>query len=105
MAGRVGDYQTPPYSLLSTVQNTHTQVLDELERPGVEDVVRKHAAPLRRVISRAMLPQDEGAVLCDAESDEIISVTRQRSATHIGEEASPTRKVFFRSGTQEFPPV
>jgi hypothetical protein len=105
MAGRVGNHQTPPYALLNTAQNTHTQVLDELQRPGLEDVVRQHAAPLRRVISRATLPQDEGAVLCDAESDAMIRVTRQRSATHISEEASPTGQVFFRSGTQEFPTV
>jgi hypothetical protein len=105
MAGRVGDHQRPPYALLSTAQNTHTQVLNELQRPGVEDVVRQHAAPLRRVISRATLPQDEGAVRCDAESDAMIRVARQLSATHIGEEAFPKGRVFFRSDSQEFPPV
>jgi hypothetical protein len=105
MAGRVGDYQTPPYALLSTVQNTHTQVLDELQLPGEEDIVRQRAGPLRRVISRARLPQDEGAVLCDVESDEMTRVTRQRSATHIGAEASAKGQVVFRSTTQEFPTV
>jgi hypothetical protein len=80
--------------------------LEELQRSGVEeDVVRQHATPLRQLISRATLPQDEAGVLCDAEIDEMSRVTRQRSATHTGEEASPKGQVFFLSGTQAFPTI
>jgi hypothetical protein len=70
--------ELPPYGLFVSARNTHAEVLDEVRRSGLEDVLRANASSLRQVISRDTLPQMDSEAVPLAEVDEMIKLTREQ---------------------------
>ena len=72
-----GHWQLPAWPIV-TAGNIHAQLLDELERSGMEAILAQNSTALRDVISRTTLPQIEAEVASDKEIDEAIQLAREQ---------------------------
>jgi hypothetical protein len=88
------DYQLPPFfrteylidSVLET-RDTHRELLDEISRAGLKDILLESHEQIRHVISHATLPQLDAAVVPRHELEEMIALVKEQdqlSETDLG---------------------
>ena len=67
---------TNVYESLVRARNTHVNVLDELERSGIAQILRQHQTAIKQVVSESTLPQVDAQVVSPSELQNLIQAAQ-----------------------------